>query len=97
MDKNNMLNDVEYAYNMLNRSYREKRFGSLEKYKNYINEITSESTYSMEVDRYSVSNKNGYKIFSVFAKNGYQYIIKEKSIMDIEIYLDEYTVDIMDS
>ena len=95
--KNNMLYDKEEAYRTLNRAYREKRFGSFDKYEEYINNFVSDSTYSMEIDRYSVMNQNGYKIFSVFVKNGYQFIIKEKSIMDIEIFLDEYTVDVLDS
>ena len=92
--KNNMIYDINEAYNMLNERYREERFGSIEAYQEYINSIISSSTYSMEVDKYSVNKINGVKIFSVFDKSGYQYIIKEKSIMDIEIYLDEYTVEI---
>ena len=90
--KNNILNDLEEAYNSLNKDYREKRFGSLDKYKEYINNFITMSTYSMEVDKYSVSSLSGDKIFNIYDKSGNQYIIREKSIMNYEVYLDEYTV-----
>ena len=90
--KNNMLYDIEEAYNSLNASYRAKRFSNLEGYKNYVNDIMSLSTLSMEVDKYSVTTIGSNKIFNVYDKNGFQYIIKEKSIMNYEIYLDENTV-----
>lgn len=90
--KNNILNDVEEAYNSLNKEYREKRFGSLDKYQEYINNFITMSTYSMEVDKYSVSSMSGDKIFNIYDKSGNQYIIREKSIMNYEVYLDEYTV-----
>ena len=92
--KNNMVYNISEAYNMLNMNYRSIRFGSLENYKEYVDSILSLSTYSMEVDKYSVTNINGNKIFNVYDKSGYQYIIKEKSIMDYDIYLDEHTVSI---
>ena len=90
--KNNILNDVEEAYNSLNKEYREKRFGSLDKYKEYVNNFITISTYSMEVDKYSVSSMSGDKVFNIYDKSGNQYIIREKSIMNYEVYLDEYTV-----
>lgn len=90
--KNNMLSDIEEAYNSLNKEYREKRFGSLDKYKEYVNNFITISTYSMEVDKYSVSKMSGDKVFNIYDKSGNQYIIREKSIMNYEVYLDEYTI-----
>lgn len=90
--KNSILNDIEEAYNSLNKEYREKRFGSLDKYQKYVNNFITMSTYSMEVDKYSVSSMSGDKIFNIYDKSGNQYIIREKSIMNYEVYLDEYTV-----
>lgn len=92
--KNNILTDIEEAYNSLNKEYREKRFGNLEKYKEYINDFISLSTYSMEVDKYSISSIGGDKVFNIYDKSGNQYIIREKSIMNYEVYLDEYTIEI---
>lgn len=92
--KNNILTDIEEAYNSLNKVYREKRFGNLEKYKEYINDFISLSTYSMEVDKYSISSIGGDKVFNIYDKSSNQYIIREKSIMNYEVYLDEYTIEI---
>ena len=92
--KNNILNDLEEAYNSLNKDYRDKRFGSLDKYKEYINNFITMSTYTMEVDKYSVSSLSGDKVFNIYDRSGNQYIIREKSIMNYEVYLDEYTVEI---
>lgn len=92
--KNDMLYNVEDAYNSLNEAYREKRFGSLEKYKEYVNGIMSLSLISLTVDKYSVSNRGTNKIFNIYDESGYQYIFKEISIMNYEVYLDEYTVEI---
>lgn len=92
--KNNILTDIEEAYNSLNKEYREKRFGNLEKYKEYINDFISLSTYFMEVDKYSISSIGGDKVFNIYDKSGNQYIIREKSIMNYEVYLDEYTIEI---
>lgn len=92
--KNNMIESVEDAFNSLNEAYRLKRFSNLENYKVYVDSILSSATYSMEIDRYSVSNVSGKKVFNVYDKSGYQYLIKEISIMNYEVYLDEYTVTI---
>ena len=46
----------------------------------------------MEVDKYSVTSINGNKVFNIIDNSGNEYIIKEKSIMNYEVYLDEYAV-----
>ncbi len=92
--KNNMLFDIDEAWNNLNKEYREIRFGTIDKYKEYVENIMSLSIYSMDVDKYSVSRINGNKVFNIYDKSGNQYIIKEKSIMNFEVYLDESTVNI---
>ncbi len=92
--KNNMLFDIEKAWNNLNKEYRELKFGTKERYIDYVESFLSISTLSMEVDKYSVSNVYGKKVFNVYDKSGNQYIIKENSIMNYEIYLDNETVKI---
>lgn len=92
--KNNMLYDVEEAYNSLNKEYRELKFKNIEGYKKYIKDIMSLSLYSIEVNKYSVTSINGNRVFNIYDKHGFQYIVKELSVMNYEIYLDEYTVEI---
>ena len=92
--KNYMIFNREDAYNVLNKEYREKKFGSYDKYVEYLNEIVSLKTYELEVDKYSVSIINGNKIFDIYDTYGNEYIIKEKSIMNFEVYLDKETINI---
>lgn len=92
--KNNMLFDIEKAWNSLNKDYRDIKFGNIDEYTKYINNFVTMSTLSMEVDKYSISNIKGKKIFNVYDKSGNQYIIKENTIMNYEIYLDNETVKI---
>lgn len=92
--KNNMIFNIDEAFNSLNKEYREKRFVDLNGYREYVDSIISLSSYSMEVDKYSVTGINGHKVFNIYDKSGNQYIIKEISIMNYEVYLDEYTITI---
>ena len=92
--KNYMIYNTEKAYNTLNKEYREKKFGTLENYKNYIQTIMSLELINTEVSTYNLKVINGKKIFNIYDKLGNQYIIKENSIMDYEIYLDDFTVNI---
>ena len=92
--KNIMIRDVELAYNLLNKEYREEKYGNLENFKKYVNNLIRVTTYSMEVDVYKTIYSNGNKYFDVYDKDGNHYIFKEKSIMDYEVYLDNYTVEI---
>lgn len=90
--KNNMLSDIEEAYYSLNKEYREKKFINIDGYKEYVKKSITLSTYSLEVDKYSVISVDGFKAFNVYDKSGNQYIFKEISIMDYEVYLDDYTI-----
>lgn len=92
--KNSMIGDINYSYSLLNKEYREKKFGSVGKYEEYVNKVLSLSTYSLEVDAYKVIYSDGNKYFDVYDKEGYHYIFKENSIMNYEVYLDNYTVKV---
>lgn len=89
---NQILYSKENAYNSLNHEYRDKRFGSYENFVKYLDGYIANSTYSTVIDRYSKTQINGKKVFNIYDKTGNQYIIKENSIMNYEVYLDEYTV-----
>lgn len=92
--KNKMLNSPEDAYEVLNKEYREKRFGSLESFTEYLNEFIGSTNYDMEVDKYQIKNLGGYKYFDIYDNTGDHYIFKEISIMNYEVYLDGYTISI---
>lgn len=92
--KNLILYDKKEAYELLNQEYKNKRFDSYEKFETFINDRITLNTYSMEVDKYNVNIINNKKVYNIFDKSGYQYIFKENSIMNYEVYLDEYTIEI---
>ena len=92
--KNNMLNDLETAYNSLNKEYREKKFINFDAYREYVKDSINLSIFSMDVNEYNVSNIDGYKFFYIHDKNDNLYIFKEISIMNYEVYLDDNTVEL---
>ncbi len=92
--KNILINNKEEAYNLLNKDYREKRFNNYDNFLSYLDNNVTEYTYSLGIDKYSVSSINGKKVYNVIANNKNQFIFKENSIMNYEVYLDDYTVEI---
>lgn len=89
---NNVLYNPDKAYDSLNKEYREKKFGSLDAYKNYINSLNLSK--SSELDKYATYDKYDYKYYDLYDKDGNRYIFKTNGVMQYEIYLDDYTVDI---
>ena len=92
--KNLMLNDVEEAYDTLNSEYRNLKYNSIDEFIQYVNTSKSLSLYTLNVEKYSIKNINGYKYFDIYGTDGNRYIIKEISIMNYEVFLDNYTVEI---
>ena len=46
----------------------------------------------MTIDRYSVNNDRD--VYTIYTKDGNKYIFKVSSVMEYEVYLDDYTVEI---
>lgn len=87
--KYNLLNDINYAYELLNVEYKNKKFDSINSFINYINGLNFNN---MIVDKYSVSA--GKDFITVYTKDNNKYIFKVISVMEYEVYLDDYTVEI---
>jgi len=92
--KNLVVYDVNEAYNVLNSKYRNLKFGNIDNFKSYVNNLMGLTFYNIKIDKYIVKNIDGYKYFDISATDGNRYIFKEISIMNYEVYLDNYTVDI---
>lgn len=92
--KNLMLTNPLEAYELLNKEYRTFKYNSVDDFISYIDEIKSISFYQLTVDKYDVKYVNGNKVFDIIGSDGNRYIIKELSIMNYEVYLDNYTVNI---
>lgn len=87
--KYNVYNDINYAYNLLNQEYRNLKFGAIDNFVNYVNNLNYNN---MVVDKYSVSADNEF--ITVYTKDNNKYIFKVISVMEYEVYLDDYTVEI---
>lgn len=86
-----MYTDIEKAYELLDKEYKEKKFGSLDAFQAYVNGLT----YSVyKLDRFYVDTKGKYIIYGAFDTNGNIFIFKTNGVMQYTVYLDDYTVEI---
>lgn len=84
-----LINDIEYAYNLLDEEYRNIRFGSIEKFSEYLNNIKY-SDFSIE--EYSVGTDK--RFIKIDILNNEKIIFKINGVLDYSVYLDDYTVEI---
>lgn len=87
---NEINNNIQEAYNMLDVEYRNKKFSTIEKYKKYINNINS-IIYNLKLTSYSVDENDEYTEYICKDQYNNVYIFKETSVMQYKILLDEYT------
>lgn len=86
-------NNQEKAYEKLDESYREKRFGSLDNFKKYIKENLNDISIDM-LSKYQVKDQNEYNEYMCVDKKGRYYIFNVTSAMNYTLFLDTYTVDL---
>lgn len=91
--KNTMLCDKEKAYNMLDKIYREKKFGQLEDYKKYVEE-NYEKLKKIIVSKYQVVDSKQSKEYVCLDQNNNYYIFSVDSTGNYTLFLDTYTVDL---
>ena len=87
--------DAREAYELLDENYREKRFGNLENYLNYIKEYKN-IIINDKLQKYTAKyfeDEDQYQYVCLDINNKY-FIINEKKLLDYSILLDEYTIDI---
>jgi len=79
--------------NFLDDDYKNKRFENLQSFKDYVNENRN-NIVKINLEKYQVSEQEGYTQYITIDKNGVYYIFKSKSPWDYKIILDTYTVDL---
>ena len=89
----NAMYHPEEAYKLLNEEYRNKKFGSYEAYKAYIDEHIDE-IYMSTMEYFSIFNRTDGTDYIIRDSNGKYYIFQEKVVMDYELVLDTYTIDL---
>lgn len=86
-----MLYKPEKAYEMLDKEYREKRFGNYENYLEYLNDIVY-TVAEEQFNKYKIERGNNYTMYTIAGKDNRKYYIKESSVMQYVAYLDNYTI-----
>ncbi len=87
----NMNLDVDESYNLLDEEYRNKKFGSLDAYKEYVNSL---ELSSRTISKYYKKDTGKYIIFGVYDNNNNFYAFKTNGVMQYSVFLDDYTVEI---
>lgn len=90
---NAIYGDASYSYEFLDKEYREKKFGSLEAYKEYISNNIVELIKST-ISKYDVKTDGDDVRYICIDQNGKYYIFTASSIMDFDVILDTYTIDL---
>ena len=83
----------EEAYQLLNKEYRELKFGSLENYKQYAQKYMDEIFKSV-IKSFNVSTWENGKQYIAIDKSGKYYIFQETVPMQYTVILDTYTIDL---
>lgn len=86
--KSYLYSNINYAYQLLNEDYRTLKFGTVDNFLNYIKSTNLNSN----IDRYSINDTKD--VYTIYTENNMKYIFKAKSVMEYEVYLDDYTVEI---
>lgn len=86
-----MFSDIERAYNLLNEDYRNKRFGNIDNFSNYVKSL---NYGSFSLSKYYVRDENGYRYFGVYDDNNNYFIFETDGVMQYTVYLDETTIEI---
>lgn len=86
-----IFNNTENSYNLLNIEYREKRFNNLQAFVQFLNEKQGQ-LHNIKISQYTVDEENQNKIYKGTDQYGNYYEIIEKSYMNYEIILDNYTM-----
>lgn len=84
-------NDINLAYDMLDIEYREKKFGSIEKFNTYIKNNINKIENGSLTNYGSDVTDNATEYYYVDT-NGYYFTIKKNNIKDYKIILDNYTI-----
>lgn len=83
----------EKAYEYLDEEYKNAKFQSYEDFKEYINNNLDRFS-TMYISEYTKTVTDNYTQYVCIDQNDNYYIIKENAIMDFDIILDTYTIEL---
>ena len=86
------INKTDQAYEKLDEEYRNVKFGSLDKFKKYV-EKNKDEIVNIETAQYIKNKEDNYKEFVCKDKYGNIYVFHDKGAMDYTVFLDTYTLE----
>lgn len=87
----NMLKDINKAYEQLDENYKIKKYPTVEDFTKYVNS-TKEIMYTIGT-QCEVEQSDGKNIYTVKDQYGKIYIFKESAVMEYTVQLDDYTIE----
>ena len=82
----------DMAYEKMDKEYREKRFGTLDEFKKYVND-NQKDIIQINMTKYLGQEKGEYVQYVGKDKYNNFYIFNENALLDYTIELDDYTLD----
>lgn len=93
--QNMVLYDTKDAYDLLNDDYKNKRFGSYNSFEKYVNDY-NQTIENLTLEKYGMNyGEATTKYIAQDTKENY-YTFECKSVLDFDIQLDNYTIEIDD-
>ena len=89
--KINLTYDIQFAYECLDKDYKEKRFGNFENFEKYIQDNSREINHAV-FSSYMVNNYEDYTEYVCRDQYKNLYIFKETALMEFTLTLDTYTL-----
>ena len=86
------LGRPDIVYDLMNQEYKEKRFGSLEAYEQYIDENRNDVSV-IQLKQYMVNREDDSNQYVCRDAYGKLYIFEGQNPMDVSIKLDTYTIN----
>ena len=93
--KEEILFDIESAYNHLDEEYKQNRFDNFNDFQKFA-EDNIRKNISIEVAKYKKTNYDNYTEYVCVDQNGNYYIFNEASTMNYKLILDIYTTNLPD-
>ena len=91
--KEEILFDTVTAYSHLDEEYKKERFETLDEFQTFARENIM-SNVTLKLSKYKKTTYDDYTEYVCIDAKGKYYIFNEKSVMDYEMILDTYTVNL---
>lgn len=91
--KEEILYSPELVYNNLDTEYKNKRFETLDKFKEFAKNNMREN-FIMQIDKYQKTVVDDNIQYVCMDQYGNYYIFRENAILDYSLILDTYTIDL---